>query len=158
MYPPPTPPPTDSPTGTYSEAMATAQLYFIASGFTEVALGINVLHSTIEKNDAGTYEGYWVVNLLDLNTSQYSAFLSIYSPGEGLVISTTLPVIPGDTYMFQADVYAKATGHNGLVNMVIEPSLSSVDAAPVPEPSTLLLLGSGLIGLVGYGRRKFFKK
>lgn len=30
--------------------------------------------------------------------------------------------------------------------------------APVPEPSTLLLLASGLLGLAGYGRKKFFKK
>ena len=30
--------------------------------------------------------------------------------------------------------------------------------APVPEPGTMLLLGSGLAGLVGFGRKKFIRK
>jgi len=28
---------------------------------------------------------------------------------------------------------------------------------PIPEPSTMMLLGSGLVGLAGYGRRRFKK-
>ena len=48
-----------------------------------------------------------------------------------------------------------APGRNGLSFYSFYGGESS---AKVPEPATMLLLGSGLIGLAGYGRKKLFKK
>ena len=41
---------------------------------------------------------------------------------------------------------------------VLEVTYDGSPPVPVPEPATMLLLGSGLIGLTTFGRKKLFKK
>lgn len=59
----------------------------------------------------------------------------------------------GTNNPYMATWYNSTTGQLGsdLINVVC------ADAAPVPEPATLLLMGIGLLGLTGYHRKRFSK-
>ncbi len=85
------------------------------------------------------------------STSLPSGALDLYSNGDFTSVMAT-SYGAGNVIFLAYDWWA--TSSDAGWGSVLD---SGVTMAPVPEPATMLLLGSGLIGLAGFRRKKFKK-
>ncbi len=79
----------------------------------------------------------------------------IYQPKDFLLATLTFETIaPGNSPLSLSEIYL--SDENGIqLTLAPEPDSASITVNPVPEPDTLLLFGTGLVGLAGFGRKKF---
>jgi len=97
--------------------------------------------------NVGTNAFAWEVDTGNIDFT-LSSLITLSATG---TISASLKADAGDFYFNSATLTANATDPaNG--------TAPANDTAPVPEPSTMILMGAGLLGILGYNRKRSNKK
>jgi len=134
---------------------------FINADGSVVANGTPYDPGTFSGNSFGFYIttpqvlGYTYYSDTDLNPDDYDHMFAYQGTGESVKLHSNAMIGPwtdNEYILAWEDLYGG--GDQDFEDLVV--MVASVQ--PVPEPATMLLLGSGLIGLATFGRKKFFKK